>query len=344
MSEGNIFYYDMALLNTGTYPIVAQISDQRSGTILENPQEWEMSVVRFDLSSDLIPIFFPIITTSPQSNQSVTLRYLNNDFRQYVQATSNEIKEGVFDFQIWLNHVNDALQLAFTALKAAFPAAAPTLPPLLFLNPQTSLISLYTQDTYLDTNPARIQIGVNQPLQQILDFPCNRGLMFPSLNGFDCEIAINQSASLLPVAPRATYPIALSALAGTWIQTSQEFRSLDEWSQIKSIAFQSQLLPIVKEYVPSSVDQYQNDNISSSSFPIVTDFLVAKDGVEPTRHHYTYLPTAEYRMISLVGNKPISRVDMGATYQTDDGVIRPVMIAPNKGMNLKLVFRRINKI
>lgn len=347
MSNGNIFYYDMSLVNTDVIPILAQINDRRQSSILDTPKEWEMSIVRFDLSSELIPLFFPVIPNPAfplRSNKSITLSYSNTYYREFINVTPDEVKHGVFDYTIYLNHVNDAFALAFTALKDAFPGSSGTEAPRLYLNASNSLISLYTQDDYLVTNPNRIKIAVNQPLQQLLDISCVNKFVYPDPNGFEFEYSIDDSANIIPPIPRSGYPYGISALAGTWIQTPQEFRSLDEWSMIKSICFSSQLLPIVKEYIPNMVSQDQNSNINSSSKPIVTDFLVAKDSVEPTRHTYAYLPTAEYRMLSLMGIQAFSAIDITAQYQTYDGVFHDVYIAPGDSMTMKIMFRRIHKL
>ena len=348
MSSGNIFYYDMALMNPLPAPILAEITEQRESDILKTPNEWEMSIVRFNLSSELVPIFFPVIPDPVlfpvRTDMSITLQYLGNFFREFVNASPDEVKNGVFDYSDWLNHVNDASILAFTALKAAFPGASGTEAPRFYLNDVTSLISCYTQDLYLITNPNRIQIAINQPLQQLLDMPCINRFSVPDPNGFEYEISINGSASLVPAPPRVGYPFGLNGLAGVLIQTSQEFRSLDEWSTIRAIVFTSQAIPVVKEFVPNLVTQFQNNNVNNSSKPIVTDFLVARDSVEPTRHTFTYIPTAEYRMLSLQGVKSFSSIDIKASYQTMDGRVRDVMIGKGGGMTLKIMFRRIIKL
>jgi hypothetical protein len=345
-SDGNLIYYDLVLTNSEPAPILAEINDQRQSSIINIPRDWEVSVVRFNISSELIPLFFPTIPNPAfplRTNMSITLQYLGNYFRQYVQVTVDEVKNGVFDYTTYLDNINDASTLAFTALKAAFPAASGTAPPLFYLNEDTSLISMYVQDAYLKTNPNRIQIALNQPLQQILDFPCINRFGVPDPNGFEFEISVNNSANLLPVAPRSGYPFALSVIAGNLLQVSQEFRSLDEWSTVRSIVFSSDL-PTVKEYVPTRVDQSQNNNVNNSVKPILTDFLLSKDSVEPTRHTLVYVPTAEYRMLSMQGTNSFSSIYLRAQYQEYNGRLRDVYIGSGDSMTVKLLFRRINKI
>ncbi len=344
MTIGETFYYDMILYNSGDIPIPFEINDQRFSSFIDTPKDWQVSVVRFNLSSDLIPLFFPVIPDPLfplRTDMSITLLYLGNYFREYVNVTAQEVKEGVFDYTTYLNQINLASTLAFNALKAAFPAADGTSPPLFYLNEESSLISCYVQDFYLNTNVNRIQVGFNQALQDILDLPIINRFQVPDPFGFDFELSVNNSADLLPVVPRAGYPFALSIIAGNLLQVAQEFRSLDEWSTIRSIVFTSDL-PIVKEYVPTRVGQSQNNNVNSSSKPILTDFLLGKDSVEPSRHTLVYIPTAEYRMISMQGTNSISSISLKGYFNTYDGISRDVYIASKKTGTLKLLFRRIN--
>jgi len=344
--NGNLFYYDLVLTNAMPAPIIAEIIDQRQSSIIDIPREWEVSVVRFNISSELIPLFFPVIPNSAfplQTNMSITLEYKNNFFQQYIQVTAQEAKEGVFDYTEYLNHINDASILAFAALKATFPGASGTVAPLFYLDENSSLISMFVQDGYLLTNANRIQIGLNQPLQQILDFPAINRFVVPDPNGFDFELLVSVAATLLAAAPRTGVPLGLSAIAGNLLQVSQEFRSLDEWSSVRSIVFSSDI-PIVKEYVPTRVDQSQNSNVNNSVKPILTDFLLAKDSVEPTRHTLVYVPTAEYRMLSMQGTNAFSSISIRAQYQTYDGKLRDIYIASGDSMTVKLLFRKIHKL
>ena len=348
MENGNIFYVNVDLTNPGPYPIPAYVVNQRDGSILERPNEWEMSIVRFSISSELIPLFFPTIPNPLfplQTNMSVTLAYGGMFFQTFVQVTPDEIKNGVFDYCTYLNQINDALLTSFNNLKVVFPAAPGTAPPSFFLDDVNSLISMYVQDVYLNTNVNRILIGINQPLQTILDMPTDVRNTVPDPNGMDYQISVNVSANLLPASgARLGYPVALNGIAGNLLQVSQEFRSLDEWSMVKSVLFTSSLIPVNKELLPNNPNQSQNINVADSVLPIVTDFLIAKDQVEPTRHTYEYLPTAEYRMIGLKGVKPFSVIDITAQYQTFDGKIYPIYIAADDNMSLKIMFRRKIKL
>jgi len=268
---------------------------------------------------------------------------MGNFFQQFVSVTPDQVKWGIFDYCVFLEQVNAAALLAFNAAVLAFPAITAVDPPVFYLNDATSLISMYVDTDYINSNANRIKIGVNVYLQQILDMPCDLRNVVPALNGYDYQIAVNHSALYLtnPVVPNGVYPYGVNLLTGAaYLQVSQEFRSLDEWSFIKSIVFSSSRVPVVHEFLPNLTDQSQNSNVNDSFLPTLTDFDLAKDTTEPTRHTLQYVPTGEYRMISLQGQNGFSAIDVRAQYQTYTGQLYPLYLNPGTNMSLKIMFRR----
>jgi hypothetical protein len=271
---------------------------------------------------------------------SITLAFGGSFFQQYIQVTPQEAINGVYDYQTYLEHLNDASGSAFAALKIAFPGAAPTSYPRFYLTPSTGLVSMYVQTSYLEGSPGAITIYMNQALQNILDLPFTSYGNIPVPFGADYLIAVRSYGLLLPSPPGVGFPYSIYALAGTWIQCSQSFNSLDEWSNVQRVFFTTGLIPVNGELLPNVLTQDQGNNVSTTSQQIVTDFLVNTENSEPTRHNFTYVPSAEYRIVSLLGNGPIKQIDVNAFYSTYEGNIYPIYLAPRTNMSLKLMFRR----
>ena len=57
-------YYNLSLTNTGPVPLDAAILEQRNVTIIENPKAFEMSIIRFQVSGSLIPIFLFVLCSA----------------------------------------------------------------------------------------------------------------------------------------------------------------------------------------------------------------------------------------------------------------------------------------
>lgn len=347
MADENIIYQDLILTNTDLTPVLARIIQTRSTPIVSKPDDYELQVQRMQVSLREVPLFFPEIPDSKSplvTSQSITLSYLGNLFRQFVNVTVPQARYGVFSYQNYLNNINAASILAFNALKAAFPAATPTVAPLFFLNPQTALISMYVQDGYLNTNPNRIVIGFNQKLQQIMNMPFDNAFPIPDPNGFEYVISVNSSAVLLPAAPRTGVPQAISAIAGNLLQVQQEFVSEDEFDNVKSIVLVSNLIPTAREMVPNLTSSLQSSTVSNSTMGILIDFELVKSNPFEPRHIAQYIPQSEFIMKSLNNNTPLNQIDVQAYYQTYSGKLFEIYLGNNTNLSLKLMFRRKNKI
>lgn len=332
------FQLEINLTNNTPQSILAKTVYTQSTNIIESPEDWDVTVLRMQIASSELPLFIPN-SVGLVTDMSITLDYGGTKFQQFINITPEQKKFGVFSIQNYLNNLNNASVLAFTALKLAFPVALSTESPRFYLNTANQLISMYVQDSYLETTVNRVKIALNYKLQQLLDLPYSNSFTIPAALGYDYELSVLSYAVLLPPAPRTGFPVALSTLAGNWIQVSQGFSSTDEWDNIKGIVFVSGRLPIVKKFLPNVVSQEQNQNTSNSSLGILIDFELQKASPFEPRHIIQYAVQSEFKMISMIGTSPINAFDLQAYYQTYDGVLREVWIANNKNMSLDILFR-----
>jgi hypothetical protein len=336
-------YYDANLTNDLTVPIKCSISNRLDNSLLDRPRDYKLIITKFQCDASNIPLFFPIIPNAGfpnTTNTSITLSYAGLFYQQFLVVSNNELSFGVFDVGIYLEHLNDASILAFTALKAANPGASGSEAPRFYYNPKTLLISMYTQDAYLETNVNRISIGVNQSMEFLLDLPASTFLGVNQPNGYDYILAVRGYGEILPVAPRSGYPYALSALGGTWIQQSQELQSMSNWNFIKSILFATSM-PVIKEYLPTMLGSGQNINVGGNSMSVVAHFDLTRDNVDFTRGIFQYIPSAEFKRITMTGTNPLSLVDLQTYYQTEDGTIRPIFLSPGGNMSMQIFFEKM---
>lgn len=342
----DIFYHNLSLTNTSTSPILAEIIDARGTTILENPSDWQVSVVRFQLDTSLIPLFRPVIpnpVTFPlQTNLSVTLKYGATYIQKYVDVNSTEAKYGVFDYGIMLENINQAFFQAYNQLKSLYPLSPQTAQPYLCLNPETGLISMYVESSYITGRLNAIQIGINHELQQLLDLPAEN--IYPhstAISQFEYELAVRTYSKLIPPnGSRYGYPYILNSINSDILEVSQEFSSLGEWSDIKSIIFTTTLLPIEAESVPTIFDSVQNASTTNGSLNIVTDYELGHDNSQPTRGVINYFPSGEYRMADMVSSLPLSSINVTAYAQSYTGKTTEILLGTNTSFTMKLMFRR----
>ena len=342
-AQNDIVYFNLSLTNNAPENIKARIIDQRFSDIISRPNEYEMSVVRFQVDTSFIPLFyaeipdekFPDVTIS-----SITLQYGGVNFREFVTLTPNQVAFGVYNYNLFLERVNLAFETAFVALKLAFPLSSPNAAPWVSLDPVTKLLSMYVQSYYLESDPGHIDIFCNTHLLQYLNLPVVVFNGPDSIDGTDAQLAVKDYAVLMSPT-RVGAPVFLNSIPGTLLQVSQEFTIMNAWSSLDKLVFISNLLPIVNELVPTSQLLNQNENFSNNSRSILTDFVVPKTQSDVlVRGLLEYIPQAEYRMISLQGINPIRTIDIQCYWQDYLGVLREVQLSHNKSMSVKLMFRR----
>lgn len=115
-------------------------------------------------------------------------------------------------------------------------------------------------------------------------------------------------------------------------------------SPIQSLVFNTSLIPILPQLigVPRLVRENisnssgQNDNISNE----ITDLVVNVTRGDEYFPAVLYLPTAEYRLIDLNGNAPISAIQISVQWKDIYGIYHDFFLQNNCNCSLKVMFRR----
>ena len=74
MSKPNQRYYDLLqsnLENNDSEPILCQFSEQRNQTLIENPQDYKFSIIRFMIETPALPLFRPTIQYTDDPNLTI---------------------------------------------------------------------------------------------------------------------------------------------------------------------------------------------------------------------------------------------------------------------------------
>ncbi len=345
-SQPDKFYADLSLTNTNDQPMEARVTDIRNQVILDHPEEYEMSIVRFECSMELIPIFIPE-TPNPafplRTGYSVTLLYGGVYYQEYINIDQTEKDYGIFNYGIWVEHYNIAAAAAYARLPGGITA---TKPPYFSYNPTTEKINLYVQLDYLESNVNRIQIGLDQLSIIKLNLPIKNYIGFGLANGFDGSIAVENYSSLVPAYGfRSGYPYFLSdasqAAAGDYLQIVEEYVSIANWSFVKEIVFTSGRIPVVQSFLPSSSGSGQSGTVSGQFLPVLTDFALLKSTSNfPIRGTAVYLPTAEYRRLSMNSNSNFDTLDFQAYFQDYNLRLYPIRLFKGTNVSMKILFER----
>jgi hypothetical protein len=357
-------YYDMVisnLNNTNSKPPFAYYNENRSSPIIYDPFKYNLIIARWQLDTNYLPIFIPLIQSSSNDPNltiySITLEYsgsignpayVNFAPQNLVASVPNaplynstqlqDNSQGYYDiytYQYWIYLVNLCFQQAYTNLDTAYIGVLPSLfAPVMTWDTQNN-IGIINADI-LGYGVGGIKVYFNQALSQLfssLPFTINS---FSDAYNRNFQLQINSFS----VANQADYP-SFGTADFTGYQIFQEFSTISSWNPVLSIVLVSNTLPIVpnNEGVPSVVinginqQQSGNNNVQSQ---VITDFVT--DGIY--KPIITYIPSAEYRRISLVGDKPISNVDISVMYKDRLGRLNPVLLPAGCSISIKFLFEK----
>lgn len=347
--DPNNIYYNAIIHNTFSSPRPATIYDQREKNVVDVADEYELSIVRFSIPMNLVPI---LIAPSFINVYSVCLTFgvLNyQKFVPYTSVSSNGLygtNQVYYNYQDFLDDVNTALADAFFDLKTANPGCVCTQPPSFFYDPNTQRINMYVESTYIDGTVNGATIFMNSILFNLFQAYSAQYFAAPQAAGKDVRFRIlaSNTTAITNVLPRLGYPLYISTLpVANLVQVQQSFSAISNFTSIRSIIITSGQLPTMPEYLPNVATYDQGSNVSTNNKPIVSDFEIPSMAPENTRDIAVYLPTAEYRMISLLGNMPVTKIDLQAYFTDINGNFYPLFLDVNQTFSVKLLFRRKNR-
>ena len=375
-------YYDITISNLGletSAPQPLYFNETRNSPFILNPESYYLSIVRFTLDTNTLPVITPEI----QPNQgnlnltvySVTLKWTNpvapfqtftqQTFLQYVPQNQSALVPSppnsyptglqnnntgyydVYNYQYFIYLVNATFQTCFNALNAQVVGAGLVLPtihaPIMSWDTQGSIAILNADQAGYDDGSANfIKIYFNGSLFNLFSsFP----FIIENLSTF---VTAGQNARLImsgfgganitpfpPVAP--TY---------TALQIVQEYSTIGLWTPVTSVVFTSNLLPIVSNQVSAPLLFYNgqrfttggnNSNISQ----IITDFVANEAIYKP---FLVYTPSAQYRLVDLVGNTPLYNLDIEVFYKNRIGEFIPFRLGSGGTATCKILFTRKSSV
>jgi hypothetical protein len=348
---GDVVYYNASVFIPHDSPVTpAKISDIRDTPIIYNPEDYDMSVVRFDISANLVPaVIAPMASPIPaigpaQPTQwwvSLTVAGVPYQANITIPILTLDTWGYLYTIDAVLKRVNTAFADAF----AGIPGPTVASPPIFAYNPKTQLISLYVGGDYLTAAGAPLVWVSSSLYSYIPSIPSSTFNGFNNPDKLDFQLRLDgvQSITLGAGPAYVGSPLVIQGLVDA-IQIPQSGPSMDSWNGVRSIFITSSSIPITNEYLPNfNGSAAQAQNSSSASLPIVSDFLLSADArTNPVvdRIRVSYLPTAEYRIVTLGGHKPLRNIDLQFWYSDHDGNRKPLNLAPGGYASVKLMFRK----
>lgn len=265
----------------------------------------------------------------------------------------------VYDYATLITMLNTALSQAYVAsgVKALVDAAfvlsggvGTMLTPFFFYSSESQLISLVVNKYFLKAGagflPFLPRIFVNAALVNFIDgFSFNGAPKAFSSIGADFVFDLENTGEIIDSLSYTPYqyfqnPIPAGIkpreiIIADYYQFTQDFVSVNYWTSLRKIIITSSSLPINKEY-ESAVG---NSGVSIS-FPILADFVPQIEKPGDSRSIAYYVPSGQYKLVDLVSDQPIYKVDINIYWQDLDGNYYPLELSWGQQANVKLGFFR----
>jgi hypothetical protein len=376
-SSADQIYFDVTITNfqsTTTIPPLFYYNEQRTMPFVSCPEDYYLSILRFTLETGTLPVFIPTIQPN-QGNRNLTIysvtleyeflgtTYFAQEFIQWspqdksaeIPPPPNATATGIqvnttgyyncYSYQWWLALIAQAFEVAFASLNAQVTGAGGVLPtqypPYINWDTSSASATLFADVDGYDQNPNILieQIGIymNAPLFNLFNsFPSIYLGYVQVLAGKNFQIVVVNigSTNLQPITPASGSP------PWTAICVYQEYSTIAQWTPITAMVFTSNTLPIQPNQVSTPLvynngSQLQFGGNNSDIANIITD-LVSNDG--QYRPNLVYLPQAQYRYITLYGNRPLFNLDLQIFYRLKTGELVPFRIGSGESVTIKIAF------
>jgi hypothetical protein len=328
-------YIDLLISNvvqtTTNQRVELKFFESRSQPIIKDTTGYRLSIVRFSINTETLPIFIPTMLNNDNQTTiySITMEYNGQYYQKYMLFSPQNLNPidideyfYVYSYQYLMYLVNNCFNDCLTGLSNLINLATDTPPSISFDN-SSQLCSVQWDSNYY---------GYNQTNKINVYFNLAMYNLFCSLPAYKTNI--NQYGK----------DYQLSNLWGTNQNImTQDNSSTALWNPVSSIVFTTNLMPIVPSQTPP-IQIYKNgqsSNISSSQnfLNIITDFIGSDLLFTP---YIQYTPYS-YRYINLAPNLSINSIDLQVYWiNKTTGLLKPLYLGINGSCSVKILLTSEN--
>ena len=313
---GDFIYYNINIFNSNEEAgKECKFSENRVIPVLNNPSDYKMACVRFQLPSINIPILF-----FKDRDLFIRLEYEDASVQQDLiwipngpNSTIYSDREPVYDFVEVVNSLNVAFQTAKTSLNILKPAVIPFERPIMTYTPETQLFSLLAEIAgYDEALPTKIKIFFSS---QLFTLFCNL---------LDYYVNINYTQIIIQNQYNNTFTSPITSTP--WYRMTQSQPSLELWPELQRIEIFSNAIPVRQELLGQQEDVQRR---------LLIDFNVS--GV-PDKGIISYFPQGPIRYYDLISQYPLTQIDAEFRWASASGETFPIFLNIGESCTAKLQF------
>ena len=363
MTDNNLpdnVYYDVQIhnsLESSDQSRRAEFQETRNTPIIKNSSLYDLSIVRFQLDTYSLPSWIPSIKTNQnisinEMNDIITLEYGEHVVPQNLTwvPTNVHVKPPTLpvgnsidfsdeyyhanSFRHYCDLINTALASASNVLKLLDASLNDMIPPYCVWNEINNTMEIYAQELFFNQeNNNHVKIFFNRALySNFTSIPAKK-----NFNKGDraYEIIIKSDVNTKSVL------LDINNTDVLFIKTPQEYSTISNWSPVSAIVFTSNTLPIIQTQMSEAIifrnGEKINANIPQNFSPIISDMATNEMVYKPNLY---YIPSAEYRKISMVSNNPINTIDIQIYWKSVTGQLIPFLLQSGASCSIKFLFTK----
>ena len=367
-----LVYYNIDLIHSNTksnqslYPVLldsnynppARFTEVRTTPIIHNASNFEMAIISADLNgaTKRLPLFIPMIDTNQTIDVYKTVYYVGEGNAtnctaslvvHYVPTdptiTPPTIIENISNLSnpfYYVYSYDQFLQMINTKL-STFSFGGSVTKPFIRYNSDSGLFDLLMPATLVTGN---YYVYFNTDLFNLFSsFPYTKiAGVAPITLSDNCMYRINTNID-------QQKQETINGVA--YVVVPQEYNTTNNmWSPVQSIVFATTLLPVLNEKTSTPLifdDQNDNTTVKTSSNAfnsVILEFKNEFKGGADIVQNISYIPSAEFKMMSLTGsNTPITNVDIIVYWRNRlDNQLNQLYLPNFSNITIKMLFRRKN--
>jgi hypothetical protein len=325
--ENDDVYVDLLVTNSiqtdANSRVPVSFMQNSSQAILKNTNGYKLSIIRFSLNTESLPIFIPSMKSANTTIYSFTMEMNGVQYQQYVEYEPQNINPidpdeyyFVYNYQFLIYLLNQSLISCLSNL-ALLTQCPTSICPVISFDNTTQKCTIKLDNTVYGYNEStKINIYMNFAMYSLL-------ASLPSCTVNKDKYGMDYQLNNL-ISP---FPNLLT----------QEYSTVALWNPISSVIFTSNLIPIYQSQTPP-VEIYENGALvnASSSYNflnIMTDFIANNMEFVP---FVQYAPSI-YRFLTLKPNSEIRNIDIQVYWMNKNtGNLKKLYIGVGGSCSVKL--------
>jgi len=317
-SDSTHIYYNIRVNADSTNKIPVTFNVNRVQPVLDNPSDYEASVVRYSLPLTSVPLI-----VFQDNKWAMSLKIGTNEYTEFLQWIPNSNigdLRYIYIVQDFLDMMNVALSTAFTNLNAGNVITS-TVPPFFSFSSITNLITLHVPQTYLADG---ITVYANASLYYKMNTFQDYYESYADESDLNYRFVIKDLFN-----NNVTYD------GIDYYTSTQQYATIGGMSDLKGILFETNSIPVSRQLDGAQKNITQN---------LLTDFEPQQSNKWFGGGLLQYFPRGPIRFIDLLSTHPLNRIDLTIKWTSKDGKVYPYYLQGEQSLTVKIMFRKKTNI